>query len=340
MANSIKNPEIWLLDDGRLGHLRQSQALLHGMQSHHPAIQSIPVRNLVVPNRWYQWARPKPLLTEQLGFRPTEQSDLKPLVIGTGSHCASYSRFLSQHFSQAFTVQILNPRAKHEDFSVLIIPEHDGLRLNNTIQMRGSLSLLPEPPVESMPELWPQGEGNKLVILLAGDEAQNQRLLKQMHTLPPGYRIIISVGPRTLQNTVEQVKKQATQQSLKVIAPDDASPVYQGMLHQADQYWVAADSINQLSEVLTVRHQQSIWVTGLQQQGVFNRQRRKRNWITSLLERGEIRWIDDFPVPSNKELIEVSRLFWQAQTDRIARQVLNRYWQSQTAGSEAVEPMP
>jgi len=321
MVTLSKNRQIWLLDDGRIGHLKQSQALLSAMQGQSKALQDTSIVNIPIQLRF--WQR---YLATRIPFVAERQLNKLPqvepmMVVGTGRRCAFYSRLIKQRFPNTFNVQILDPRSHRKDFSVLIIPEHDHIAADNMISLRGSLVDVAK-STKHTDINWPISDGQKIAILLAGHSIQNQQLLilaKQQMQANKKAQCIISMAPRTDKKLVKLIKQQYQGLSYQTISFSEGQQKYHAVLNTAEQFWVAADSINQLSEVLTQRKAQSVWVVD---SGLGKRHQR---WIKSLLDRNEVQRLTDYPTGNQPSALAASRVFWQQQTSHIASQVLARW---------------
>ncbi len=323
MSSSITKQQIWLLDDGRLGHLRQSQAMVSAICAHTETFKAANVKqhSFEIP-AIHRLLAPRILPGADAYLNQWLPDSLPAMIVGAGRRCAWMSRLLRRRFPEVFTVQILNPGCHHKQFSLLIVPEHDDCDAGNVLRMRGSLTDLSNPLDKDDEKLWPDGQHIRLAALLAGKDQQNRMLLKQIEQrkLQIGH-VVLSKGPRTASRTLQEFATGGLAADVTIIKPDKGGKTYRSMLRQANQFWVAADSINQLSEVLSARQGQSIWVAG------SARSKRKRKWLKGLLERQEIRLLRDYPTASSAHSIQQSQSFWQNQTSQIAREVLSRYLQ-------------
>lgn len=321
----IQNPTIWLLDDGRRGHLKQSQALLNAMlrqsDGQSKTLQAMPVETISIQlTRWQRWLAPRilPGADRQLNSMPESEP---AIVIGAGSHCALYSRLIKRRYPNTFNIQILDPRFARQDFSVLVIPEHDQVELDNVITMRGSLVEIPE-MANGHEDIWPGGDATKLAVLLAGNKHENQRLLQlaKQQTQVGKIQCVISLAPRTDSTLQEIIHREWQGLAYRIITPDEGSKNYHCLLNTAMQFWVAADSINQLSEVLTARGTRSIWIEPM----LTIRNHRKKHWIDSLLSMDEVRLLKDYPQQSASTAVAISCEFWKQQLNKVAKRVINQ----------------
>ncbi len=318
MAKLPQKRQIWLFDDGRLGHLKQSQALLCALQKQSKTLQSMSIETIAVQlTRWQRWFAPRiaPGADRQLNNLPQKQP---AIVIGTGSRCALYSRLIKNRYPDTFNIQILDPRTARQDFSLLIIPEHDQIEADNVISMRGSLVDISEPRKASITSLWPKGNQLKLAVLLAGDSDQNWALLQQAEKQSEAnaVRTIISLAPRTKTRLCRAIEREWSGLSYRIISDTSGRQAYYHMLNTADQFWVAADSINQLSEVLTACGTRPVWIEAT------THSERKKRWINEVLSKGEAQLLKNYPQQSLPTEIAASNRFWQQQMNAIAGQVI------------------
>lgn len=319
MNSPRKNGSIWMLNDGRLGHWRQCQALLNGLRRASDELADMPVHTLnIQPPAIQRWLAPRITPWADRGLNEPAAGNTPAIIIGAGRQSAGISRFLKQRYPGVFNIQILDPRIARNDFSVLIVPEHDGYQGENVVVMQGSLVDVPEIKTNVVSsDLWPAGDGDRLLVLLAGNAQQNQRLLQQALELAMQgvARVVISLNPRTSAATADSIRGVWQRIPYGLLT---GSGDYWRLLREAEQYWVAGDSINQLCEVLTVREKQSIWVEA------STASRRHRRWFNRLLKSKEIhnlKYVHGSQVDIESNLSGL----WQHQIKKIATQVLKKW---------------
>ncbi len=138
-------PEIqtWVITDGRMGNVRQAQALADALRFDSQAH----VLKLERPWRWFaprltrfaQWALPQSLLPL------TPDQNTTRLVIGCGRAAAFATRALREMApDKVFSIQILDPRIDPSHWNLVIAPLHDDLRGENVLNTLGALNNVDE----------------------------------------------------------------------------------------------------------------------------------------------------------------------------------------------------
>jgi mitochondrial fission protein ELM1 len=158
---------VFALHDGRAGNARQANALAQAIAPDDAGEFLLQAR---APWRWLA-PRVLPAATAAFGsgFDPLTANP-PPLVIGCGRQAASATRLLRTRGSKA--VQVLDPRIDPRHWDLVVAPEHDGLRGDNVVTMRGSLH-----PVD---DLW---------------LAQARREAAHVAALPSPHTVLLVGGP-------------------------------------------------------------------------------------------------------------------------------------------------
>ena len=308
--------QVILLDDGRVGHRRQCDALLAAVQEH---------LNMQVHGLTSQAdAQAKLAAMRDAGVQHC-------WLLGAGRRSAAISRRCKQRHPGVFAVQLLDPRHKRNVFDVLIVPQHDRLSAANVITMQGSLQNMPAAAMQAAQAFW-QTQWEHLPaprwgVLLAGSERQNRQLLRfvQTHLSTHAGSALISCAPRT--QGVQRWQKRLAGIAERVhwleysAQSTQPSAVY-GVLTHSEQFFVAAESINQLSEALAARRQQPIWISHI---GMSSH---KRRFVERLLCTGQVQPVTEFTLKAKQRLC----LEHGTQTARIAAQVVSR-WQAFNAAN-------
>ncbi len=317
--------KIILLDDGRRGHLQQTQALLDALRRQSDVLAALPVQIVRLSlTAWQQNLIASIARYADRQMNALDSAALPGLVIGAGRRCAAYSRLVKQYYPACFTVQILDPGRARGEYSVLLVPAHDQVAADNVIQFQGSLAN-PGIPAEAAvsrdtENVWPTANRCKLALLLAGRPAQNKRLLHQARQQVAGGKLqcMISLAPRTATSLAASIQRDWQGLPGRILTVESGPTGYWQMLNSAEQFWVAADSINQVSEVLSVRGARPVWVDPV------TGSRRKQRWITALLANDEVRLVRDYPQLPSALAIARSSQFWRQQLKQVAEQVIQR----------------
>lgn len=295
--------------DGRAGNARQATALAHALAGRidECILQPSLLARAFAPHRWPRMQRPFGAAFDALLASPPR------FAIGCGRQAALATRLLRQRGTKV--AQILNPRLDPKLWDLVLVPEHDALRGDNVLALRGSLhpvdddylmralsafpalALLPEPhtvvlvggPTRHAPlQLAEFTTMLQQVAACVRSEAGSMSLIASRRT-PPDWR-------QALVNT------EADLPGVRWRDTGDGANPYAGLLAYADRIVSTPDSVNMLSEAAAT------WAPLFL--GLPSRvQGRPRAFLDSLLASGRAKaWgetTSDFPV---KPLRETARI--------------------------------
>jgi len=259
---------LWL-DDGRIGHQRQCWALISALQRR--ADFMVHRYRLPAYSQWRYRVGGRWLLDDELrGLLGAMGKAV--LMISAGRRAAAVSMACSALAPAAFRVQLLDPRQHRRRIDLLVVPEHDRIQGDNIISMRGSLhDLRPE----QLPA-WRRANADlgllrspRYGLLLGGNRDQNEAMFKTAaKAMVSGGSVLISTSPR-FGSCAGMIQRAGLSRhpdvrvfghGATVQTDADRASSLQLVLAWSDVFMVAADSINQLNELMAVRDQRPIWV--------------------------------------------------------------------------------
>ena len=296
------------LHDARAGNARQANALARALAPDdagecvlHPSLAA----RRFAPRTW-------PLLADPFGpdFR-TARADPPGIAIGCGRQAALATRLLRARGSKA--VQLLDPRIDTRHWDLVIAPEHDGLRGDNVITMRGSLHPVDDlwlaqarhdaPHIAALPS-------PHTVLLVGGptrhaalDDAGFLALLRDLQALAvsEGGSFSAVASRRTPPHWRDAlVDADAALPGLRWRDERDGPNPYAGLLAHADRIACTPDSVNMLSEAAATLAPVFVWSRQVVQD-------RPRHFIDGLLASGRVRGLDDTPAPFAVEPLREAR---------------------------------
>lgn len=304
------------LHDGRAGNARQALALARALQADADQCALAPT----VPWRWLA-PRALPLAGHGFGHAFADALAAPPAIaIGCGRQAALATRLLRARGSR--TVQILDPRIDPRHWDLVVVPEHDALRGDNVITMRGSLH-----PVD---DLW---------LAKARPDAAHLAALPSPHTVllvggPTRHAALDDAGfDAVLQRLVHRSREEhgcfsvvasrrtpdAWRAMLTKVPADipgirwrderDGPNPYAGLLAHAQRIACTPDSVNMLSEAAATLAPVFVWSTGIARG-------RLRMFLDALLASRRVRDLDDDLAPFAAEPLR--------ETARVAAEVRRR----------------
>ena len=295
---------LWL-DDGRMGHQRQCWSLISALQKR----ADFMVHRYRLPTyaEWRYRLGGRCLLDDELRSLLGAVADTAVLV-SAGRRAAAVSLACNGLAPTAYRVQLLDPQRHRHRFDVLVLPEHDRREGENIISMRGSLhDLRPEqlPAWRRAGTDLEQLRSPRYGLLLAGNREQNEHLFQTAaKAMVDGGSILVSTSPR-FGSCAGMIQRAGLSRhpDVRVLGhggsvqtDSDRASSLQRVLAWSDVFMVAADSINQLNELMAVRAQRPIWVAD---RGLGKRHQR---FLQALLEQRLVQRLTEFSEHPQQQL--------------------------------------
>lgn len=247
------------LSDHAAGNRRQATALAQALraEAHHAEV--------AFPH-FSRWMAPH-LPERAIGALPAIARDAEGplLAIGCGRQAALALRALKRARGRTvFTVQILDPRCKLDDFDLLVVPEHDDLSGPNVLRTLGALHPVDERWLSQARENFSDlsGLSKPWTSVLIGGPNRAQSIdadwLTRLFDQLAGERerigtLAISASRRTPPNLREFIRRHALKLDAMVWLDDRDGPnPYPALLAYADRIVVSPDSVNMISEAVAV----------------------------------------------------------------------------------------
>ena len=275
------NREVLVLSDGKLGHLKQSKALVSLLSEGKYKIRSkiIEVKQTNAFQRVLAdilaTCTPKNCLGWDwllfLGLPGDLRKKLKDtyvdIVISAGSSVASLNKLFSSYLGAKSAV-ILHPNIPLGKFNLAIIPEHDRIRDNNVVQIKGAL-FYPEnlnEKKESCVNHFNLSKAKKIVVFLGGPLSDGSQFMDNLRIFVPklkdfslknNYKLLISTSRRTPQAAEayleEELNNFSNSEALVIANRNNYDFVFDGFASLADIVFVSSESISMVSEVAALQ---------------------------------------------------------------------------------------
>ena len=192
------------------------------------------------------------------------KKDYFDIIISTGEKCAPLNLLLSRFF-KAKSCLILKPNFNLSKFDLVILPEHDGIRKDNVVNIKGALTFFSD-----WDKKWQEGKSffklsqNKKISFFLGNSLKNQDIfnknlkiflerLKEF-SVKKDYKILASTSFRTnseAESIFEESFKDFKNKEVLVIAKrknwDFIVPTF---LKESEIIFVSGDSVSMISESL------------------------------------------------------------------------------------------
>lgn len=297
--------------DGRAGNARQALALAHAVsgRAEECVLQPGLAARALAPRRWPRMTRPLGARFEALRAAPPG------IAIGCGRQAALATRLLRQ--SGARVVQILDPRLDPSLWDLVIVPEHDALRGENVLTLRGSLHPVDDDylmrALSAFPALALLPEPHS-VVLVGGPTrhaplqlADFTALLRQLaaRVRAEGGSLSVIASRRTPPDwRAALLCTDVDLPGLRWRDTGDGANPYAGLLAYADRIVCTPDSVNMVSEAAATWAPLYLW-------SAATVQGRPRAFLDALLAAGRAQlWdatADPFAVTPLRETTRIAR---------------------------------
>ncbi len=227
--------QIWIISDGKPGHLNQSLGLAEALQRLLPDVH----------------IETKPALSRLAALKTLcfGGVDQKPDLLISAGHRTHLSLLAYKRATGAPAVVMMKPSLPMGWFDLCLIPKHDepGAR-SNVVLTDGALNRM-LPPEEQ------RGSG-KSMILIGGPSKHfgwdDQAVIEQLKAVVDGSRPWLLTTSRRTPESFLMLLEQAELPDLKIVPFEKTGPGWLGEhLPQAEQCWVSGDSVSMVFESLT-----------------------------------------------------------------------------------------
>ncbi|MFO8053016.1 MAG: ELM1/GtrOC1 family putative glycosyltransferase [Candidatus Omnitrophota bacterium] len=276
-----QNRDVTIISDGKLGHLKQSQALLSVLEqkSKHK------IRSKIVEVRYrnnFMRIAANFIANFSSGFSPSLirllrmildkdsyqklANNFSDIVISTGNFTAPVAKIFSSSLGAKIAV-ILRTNLAPSKFDLAIIPEHDRIFADNLIKIKGALTY----PVDldkkkdKCRRFFSLASDKKVSVFIGGpvfDQNEFSRnvkyFIKQLKNFSKekNYKILISSSRRTPKPVEAHIKREFADfentEALVVASEDNYDFVFEGFVLNSDIIFSSSESISMISEIASL----------------------------------------------------------------------------------------
>ena len=292
-----KDNNILILSDGKAGHVKQSQAVLASLKENTSLVES-KIVEVKYKNKLMR------ILAEICAFFSgkhcqgcgrcmfflLDKNTAKELdslfadvIISTGSAIAPINKLFSSYLGSK-SVVILRPNLPLNKFDLAIVPEHDNIRGNNTVAIKGAL-FYPQDidnKINKCKDFFKLSKDKKVALFIGGPLNKKKEFFAnfkififqlQKFCLVEGFKILISTSRRTpkdIERYLEQeLRNLDTIEALVLANQNNYDFVFEGFSMLADIVFISSESISMLSEAASLgRYCVSV---SLEQEGIRHR---------------------------------------------------------------------
>jgi KDO2-lipid IV(A) lauroyltransferase len=273
--------DVLVLDDGKAGHLKQSLAFLKFLQDEdyevRPKIVSVNFRskNFRTLTDVCTFFSHKGclgcgacmrLFLDTKTFKELKSS-YADIVVSAGSFLASANR-LYAYTVGAKSVSILRPNIPLNRFDLAILPEHDRVGTESTVQIKGALCYPSDADdkAQKCRHFFNLGDTKKAAFFLGGvlsDKKEFEQNVKDFSlalkkfSMEKGYKLLISTSRRTPAHIDAYIKQEfssfAGTEALVFPNQENHDFIFDGFCGLSDIVFVSGDSISMISEAASLK---------------------------------------------------------------------------------------
>ena len=182
------------------------------------------------------------------------------LVVSCGRKSVIPSIFIKKKNKKIFTIHIQNPKVRFNNFDLIVVPEHDGLKGENIIASKGAIHYITRLEIEkARPYLHDKIQNEKIVSLILGGPNKYYNFSNEELTnifgeikssfISQGYKAIIIPSMRTPKRIIDLAITEFLTDGFVVNSVDKQA--YLSSLAIANSIVVTCDSTSMISEAAT-----------------------------------------------------------------------------------------
>jgi hypothetical protein len=179
------------------------------------------------------------------------------LVVSCGRKSVIPSIFIKKKNKKIFTIHIQNPKVRFNNFDLIVVPEHDGLKGENIIASKGAIHYITRLEIEkARPYLHDKIQNEKIVSLILGGPNKYYNFSNEELTnifgeikssfISQGYKAIIIPSMRTPKRIIDLAINEFLTDGFVVNSVDKQA--YLSSLAIANSIVVTCDSTSMISE--------------------------------------------------------------------------------------------
>ncbi len=275
-----RDMDVLILSDGKIGHLKQSEAFLSFFKEEDFQIRSQTIELKAIngfqrfiseviaffSGKYFLGHSPLWIFLDKDTCKKIDET-YADMVVSTGSIPAPINR-IAAFTVGAKSIVILRPNTPLRKFDLCIIPAHDRIEAKNTITIKGALSypLNPKEKANECRNLF-KLDNNKKISLFVGGYLSSEKIylnnlklflekLKAFVT-EKHYKILISTSRRTQKNVEELIDKElktfADTEAIVIPSQNNYDFVFEGFVELSEIVFTSGESISMISETVALK---------------------------------------------------------------------------------------
>lgn len=297
-APKLTIDSLWVLDDGRAGHLAQSLGVAEALGIGDPEVVRLRPRFK---------GRLAGLLPMKWAFESLPEGPYPQVAVATGTRGGRVLKWLKGRQPGLFAVQVLGA-GNVKDYDVVVMPVHDRpRRADNVCLTTGALSRVNPARLQAEGQRWEKRLGHcpapRLAVMVGGSSRharfgaeEAKRLAKELLAAAKasGMSLLVSASRRTGEAVTAALKKQLEGQKdipVHFWEPEDITSrdnPYFAYLALAQAVVVTGDSISMISEAATAARPVYVWAGD----GVKRMPAKFKRFLDTMEKQGRVRLWD------------------------------------------------
>ena len=249
-------PKALLLTEGYHGMISQVEGLAKALNAD--------FQHRIVKLNWlWNYIPPKLSPVSKLILKDEQyitENEKFDLVISCGRKSVIPSIFIKKKNKKIFTIHIQNPKVRFNNFDLIVVPEHDGLKGENIIASKGAIHYITRLEIEKARSyLLDKIQNEKIVSLILGGPNKYYNFSNEELTnifgeikssfISQGYKAIIIPSMRTPKRIIDLAINEFLTDGFVVNSVDKQA--YLSSLAIANSIVVTCDSTSMISEAAT-----------------------------------------------------------------------------------------
>ena len=249
-------PKALLLTEGYHGMISQVEGLAKALNAD--------FQHRIVKLKWlWNYIPPKLSPVSRLILKDGQyitENEKFDLVVSCGRKSVIPSIFIKKKNKKIFTIHIQNPKVRFNNFDLIVVPEHDGLKGENIIASKGAIHYITRLEIEkARPYLHDKIQNEKIVSLILGGPNKYYNFSNEELTnifreikssfISQGYKAIIIPSMRTPKRIIDLAINEFLTDGFVVNSVDKQA--YLSSLAIANSIVVTCDSTSMISEAAT-----------------------------------------------------------------------------------------
>jgi uncharacterized protein len=269
VRSQIQNKTCWVITDGKIGHIRQSEGLAQAL--------GVKFETKILKHNFYIPTYPAWLRNTMLRFTTKDSDRLSEpwpdIAISCGSNTIPLMLNIQKESSgKTYIIYVQNPKLSLKNFDTVIVMDHDRVSAENTLSTEMALHPITKDSLTSAKKEFkkslPSVPHHQNAIIIGGDTSRSKMtedtcldLIDKIKFIRNKYKggLFISPSRRTPSRMIELLNKNfGKEQDVYIVNLQDSYNPYFGILSIVKKIFITNDSVSIISEACAAGKQNFI----------------------------------------------------------------------------------